>query len=541
MDIKKRKAFNEKMGRQKFSKGGLIKRIGNRQYFASGGNPYVQDPSHSYTPMPTVGVANRGNSGMVSALGGPGTNTNNPDVSSNLINNFNAGPATVQAGTNSQQLQDAYNASQTGLRPQQDIAFQTASGVNPAVASQQQLLQQLQLQAAGGGPNPAQAQLAQNTAANTANTAALMAGQRGASSNVGLMARQIGQQGALTQQNAVGQAATLQAQQQLQFQQQQQALQSQMINQGIAGASANNAAAQNEQNILQNANASYNNAGVSMQNGINSANAATSAANSGAMGQLLGGVGSGLAAAGMVALMANKGGEIHPPQTMAAGGVAGAGAALQPPGTAIAGAGGPGSSGNYTQPMGSGEATQASIPNLGTNFGINNGKIGDAVANYMTKNPSETPTDTMPQMPIDVTSQTAVPAAASSDAGITSMIMPGMARGGNVHPGPHKSHVANFLMAKGGPVEAMVSPGEIYLSPNDVHKVVHEGANPLKMGKKFLGKPKVKGDSLKNDTIPTTLEEGGVVIPRHIMNKKSSDKAELFVRRAVHMRAPKKG
>jgi hypothetical protein len=86
----------------------------------------------------------------------------------------------------------------------------------------------------------------------------------------------------------------------------------------------------------------------------------------------------------------------------------------------------------------------------------------------------------------------------------------------------------------------MVSPGERYLNPDEVKKVVEEGANPLRIGKKVLGRPKVKGDSLKNDTVPVTLDEGGVVIPRHIMNKKSSEKAELFVRRAVHMRHPKK-
>jgi len=107
-----------------------------------------------------------------------------------------------------------------------------------------------------------------------------------------------------------------------------------------------------------------------------------------------------------------------------------------------------------------------------------------------------------------------------------------------VAKGPHKSHVANFLAA-GGEVPAMVSPGERYLSPDDVKEVVERGANPLKMGKKFEGKAKVKGDSLKNDTISTTLKEGGVVLPRHVMNKKNRDHAELFVRRAVHMKSPK--
>ena len=55
------------------------------------------------------------------------------------------------------------------------------------------------------------------------------------------------------------------------------------------------------------------------------------------------------------------------------------------------------------------------------------------------------------------------------------------------------------------------------------------------------GKAKVKGDSLKNDIVPADLEDGGVVLPRHIMNKKDPEKAELFLRRAVHMKSPKRG
>lgn len=85
-----------------------------------------------------------------------------------------------------------------------------------ALANQQQgTAAQYQGIANGTGPNPAQAALNQSTGQNVANQAALMAGQRGASANVGLLARQAAQQGAATQQQAVGQGATLQAQQQL--------------------------------------------------------------------------------------------------------------------------------------------------------------------------------------------------------------------------------------------------------------------------------------------------------------------------------------
>jgi hypothetical protein len=57
--------------------------------------------------------------------------------------------------------------------------------------------------------------LSQATGANTANQAALMAGQRGSGANAGLMARQAAQQGAANQQNSAGQAATMQANQSL--------------------------------------------------------------------------------------------------------------------------------------------------------------------------------------------------------------------------------------------------------------------------------------------------------------------------------------
>ena len=77
----------------------------------------------------------------------------------------------------------------------------------------------------------------------------------------------------------------------------------------------------------------------------------------------------------------------------------------------------------------------------------------------------------------------------------------------------------------------MVSPGEIYLSPEQVKKVIHEGEDPAKIGQRFHGKAKVKGDSLKNDTIPKTLEEGGVVIDREHVG--SREKRELFVHRAI--------
>lgn len=73
----------------------------------------------------------------------------------------------------------------------------------------------LKQQMNGGGPNLANQQLQNTTGQNVSNQAALQAGQRGASSNVGLMSRQIAQQGGQLQQQAAGQAASNRLAQQL--------------------------------------------------------------------------------------------------------------------------------------------------------------------------------------------------------------------------------------------------------------------------------------------------------------------------------------
>src|ERR1700677_3453377 len=127
--------------------------------------------------------------------------------------NYTANPIT--SGTNQNQLNSAYVGAQSGLQQQNNVVNTLNPGLTQGANSQAALAAQLQAQANGQGPNVAQNQLAQATGANVANQAALAAGQRGSSQNVGLLARQNAQQGAATQQNAAGQAATLGAQQQI--------------------------------------------------------------------------------------------------------------------------------------------------------------------------------------------------------------------------------------------------------------------------------------------------------------------------------------
>lgn len=172
--------------------------------------------------------------------------------------------------------------------------IKTLQGEQGNVYGQQQSLANTLLnQSQGQGPNPAQAALNQNTGNNIAAQAALMASQRGASANPGQIARMAAQQGAATQQNAVGQGATLQAQQELAAQQALQQQQAAMANQALQG-----------ENIQQTGQAAQNNAINAGVNGANQLNAQANAANASASSGLLGG----LLSAGGAALAGPLGG-----------------------------------------------------------------------------------------------------------------------------------------------------------------------------------------------------------------------------------------
>lgn len=198
-----------------------------------------------------------------------------------------------------EQLSQANTGTQNSLEAQQKLlqAIQQQNGLG----NQSQIYNQLQNIAAGTGPNPAQAMLNQATGQNVANQAALMAGQRGASVNPALIARQAAQQGAALQQQAVGQGATMQAQQALNAINSAGGVANTQASNQIGQTNANTAAQQAQQQALFNAQAAYNNAQVGMQSNINSGNAAlanTQLQNqAGLSGGLLQGAGLALAAA----------------------------------------------------------------------------------------------------------------------------------------------------------------------------------------------------------------------------------------------------
>ncbi len=227
--------------------------------------------------------------------------------------NYNADTVNLLQPTTLRQANDAYGQTQSGLGQQQNFinALQSQGGINNQAnvfAQQQALANQLQSQANGtAGPSIAQTQLNQNTGQNMAAQAALMAGQRGSGSNTGLMARQIGQQGAATQQQATGQSATLGAQEQwaaMQALQQQQAAMGNMATQQV-GQQANalnnyNQFGQNEQQNLLNNMSNFNNQQVGMQSNVNNANAGVSQAAAQGQQAMLGGVMSGISGAAMM-------------------------------------------------------------------------------------------------------------------------------------------------------------------------------------------------------------------------------------------------
>lgn len=201
---------------------------------------------------------------------------------------FTAQSAPLIAATNTQQINGAYGTANDALAQQQALlqALQAQNGIG----NQNQVYGQLQGVINGTGPNPAQALLNESTGQNVANQAALMAGQRGAGSNVGLIARQAGQQGAALQQQAAGQGAALQAQQGLSAISQAGGLAGQQAANQIGSVGSYNQLAQNEQQQLLQALSNQNNSNVANTGNMNSNNQAMAAVNANNTAKSVGGL-----------------------------------------------------------------------------------------------------------------------------------------------------------------------------------------------------------------------------------------------------------
>lgn len=251
--------------------------------------------------------------GAASAAGGAAVN-----AVSGALNGAGKGNPQAIATPNAVSTGDTQNAianSNQALNSQTQLAQQLAA--QGGIQNQSSVFNQLQGVANGQGPNPAQAMLAQATGQNVANQAALMAGQRGAGANVGLLARQAAQQGGALQQNAAGQGAVMQANQSLNALGQLGGIAGQQVAQQQQAVGQQNQFAQNQQQQMLGQLQAQNQLAVGQQQGQNSINAANQQQQNAMQQDLTKGVASGLGSA-TAALVAPKPGV--PVQAKAQGG-----------------------------------------------------------------------------------------------------------------------------------------------------------------------------------------------------------------------------
>lgn len=489
--------------------------------------------------------------GLLGTAGGAGGTGFSGPEGAGVLN-----PATVQQAT------DQYGNVVQGLNQQQQFlqAIQAQNGLQ----NQSNVYNQLQGVANGTGPNPAQAQLAQSTGANVANQAALMAGQRGSAANPALIARQAAQQGGALQQQSAGQAATLQAQQSLGALGQMGSLAGSQVANQAAATQGYSASAQGAQQNILNSIAAQNNANVGIQSNINSVNGSLANTTMGGQQNLIGGITGGVGSAfglaeggevpgkrqmyanGTVDAPVSQAGsylpidpmtnpfDMPPPAAPIPGGLAAAPMPLatpatmgaQPAATATAApAGAPAKSGprsSFASYMSGSSDTPKGAGGLGNTigkaigagvnslFGSGNGPAGSAT----NRSDEQTQQD---YLDADVALNKLQP-----EEGTGPMTQDQSFREENNNQDLSASNSdPSFNAAEGGKVPAMVSPGEKYLDRNAV-KQVEKGANPMEVGEKIPGKAKVKGakNDYANDTVPKTLESGGIVLPRSVTQAK---------------------
>lgn len=481
--------------------------------------------------------------------------------SGNAGGGFQSGnaPTTQQTQQTYQRTSDAYNQ-------QQDLTNQ--AGQQGGFANQQNVFGQMQglagqlsAQAQGQGPNPALAQLNQTTGQNIASQASLAAGQRGSSANAGMIARQTGQQGAAIQQQAGGQAAIMRAQQQLAAQQalqQQQGMLAGLANQQV-GNQIGTVQGLGQQALSQQQNV------LGAVQGVNTTNANIALANqksqNGLLGGLLGSVGSGVSSVGGSA----HGGRIPEDMSYANGGQ------VKPPSVEhyrtlpqhTAGSYKDGGEIKYEAPRPINTQPQMMMPpanepqsrtarmlggyNTASNdqnpsqagsqqFGNAIMKQGKNLYNNLTS--ADTSEDavgtsygTAGPASESAAADSAAASAGAETAGEEAVAL--LANGGELKLGGESDDSSNskpddmssiggilgsiMNAARGGKVPARISPGEIVLSKNEASsplKAAKAAKDKEKSGQKVPGKAKVKGDSLKNDTVKASLDEGGIVIPR---------------------------
>lgn len=404
--------------------------------------------------------------------------------------------------------QSGYQAGQPNI-DQQNFGPQIAQtqGQQAQVYQEQQnLASQLLANSNGYGPNPAQTQLAQTTGQNTANQAALMNSSRGASANPALMARQAAMVGANNQQTAVGQAATLGAQQQIAARQALQQQQAQMSNQALQG-----------QSIAQGAQAAQNTALTQGSLGTQNINASTANTNaqqsSGLIGGIIGGISSMFAKGGEVKRMADGGiAQFSAPQVDedGPGGLpykslvpqkSGGGGSGLIKSLMLMNKGGPVKmAGGGVAPMGLAQFSAPPVMDISP-YGL--GYRHSASQKKTSKDDKLYPVP--PDTPLSPTSTTGTPL------------------GGDV--APPTSDTVTLPPDQGGldkpmyPTNPMPNPSDAYKSLYDSgvnQNAPYQEFSYAAQGGDVPGKATVKGNSPKNDTVPALLSAGEIVLPRSV-------------------------
>lgn len=336
------------------------------------------------------------------------------------------------------------------------------AGQHNILAQQQGLSNQYGQMALGQGPNPAQAQLAQNTGQNISQQAAMMASARGSQSNPGLIASQAAQVGGGIQQQSVGQAATLGAQQQIAAMQAQQGQQAQMANLTTAGAGQQQTALSqlgqqnmDYQQLMQNQLNAQNQQRTQAQIANTNATAGIQQSGMNNTAGLFGGVMQGAGLLGAAAILANKGGQV--------------------PGYAD---GGPVAIAQQTrdnlkkqifEPGKGGQGAQTGAAALQQGLGTGLSALGSAAMSLIGQK----------------------------------------ATGQDISIGGSSDNSSKMNTNLGGS----------FTGSTDLPGL---GVN-ASAGGKINGKPKVRGDSEKNDTVPAMLSPGEVVIPRtHVHDAKQA-------------------
>lgn len=371
-------------------------------------------------------------------------------------NSGGAGMNFSATGADPAQLRQANVNAEGGLELQRSFIDALRQNQNQALGSQGLLFNLLQGQAQGQGPNPALAQYQHNANQIGAQTAGLIGAQKGISP--ALAARLVAQQGGEAKQNAAGQAAVLQAQQQLAAQNALANLSSNQIAQQQGAMNAYTQGALGQQGNL-----------LGIQGSANSANAGVASQTARQQGALLGGVLGGVGSA----LGLAHGGEV--PQKFAFGGDASAPQSNFA--KSLQGMGGEGMQG-----LGDGNAMNAGMSAL-------IGGVGKLLA---------------PAAPAQVDQNSPLGAFAP----------------GNSAPLMGDQYAQNVMNMHGAPSYAAPNYAGALMNQQAGMACggpVINGETYAYQMKPVPGSAQVAGDSKANDTVPAKLSPGEVIIPRSVM------------------------